>query len=77
MAGAHFDAVLAEPFPVTGRDAFERLAFGPEAAVLVILDVFDGFRHGGDGNRARTERRDLHLAAFRRCALLRSDPFRA
>jgi hypothetical protein len=34
-----------------------------------MLDMFDGFRHAGDGNRARTERRDLHQAAFRRCAL--------
>src|SRR5262245_29031061 len=45
VAGAHNDAVFAEPFPIAGHGVAGFLAFGPDGSVFVVSDVL--FRRGG------------------------------
>src|SRR5713101_1195896 len=40
IAGAHLGPIFPEPFPITGHDSIQHLSFGPDTAVLVVMNVF-------------------------------------
>src|SRR5262245_27643811 len=68
MAGAHAHAVLAEPFPVPGGPAADRLPACPEASIPVTHDVLDwfGLGHGPRSPQAgddRSRRAEAHAVS--------------
>lgn len=69
-AGAHQAAILAEPFPVTGGGVADPLAFGPDGAIFMILNIRLWFLIGihNDlrvGIQAAVTRVDSSLSLFR------------